>query len=94
MDYQDQYRVSMNDPQAVGQVKRAAADAGLRYHELPLPDMAAEDFSYYLAQCPGALIHLGLGENYAKLHKSTFDFNDRVIASGVAYLVQLVANAR
>ena len=94
MDYQDQYRVSMNDPRAVEQVKRAAADAGLRYHELPLPDMAAEDFSYYLAQCPGALIHLGLGEDHAKLHKSTFDFDDNVIANGVAYLVQLVANAR
>jgi len=94
MDYQDQYRVSMNDPQAVEEVKRAAERAGLRYHELPLPDMAAEDFSYYLAQCPGALIHLGLGEAHTRLHKSTFDFDDDVIANGVAYLVQLVANAR
>ena len=94
MDYQDLYRVSMNDPEAVGQVRRAAERAGLRYCELERPDMAAEDFSYYLAQCPGALIHLGLGETYTSLHRNTFDFNDRVLASGVAYLASFVSCPR
>jgi hippurate hydrolase len=65
----------------------------VEYVELPKPDMAAEDFSYYLAQCPGSLIHLGLGEDFTKLHRSTFDFDDDVIPCGVAYLVHLVTGA-
>ena len=90
MEYHDLYQVSMNAPEAVEEARRAAQQAGLEYVELPRPDMAAEDFSYYLAQCPGALIHLGLGEDYTKLHKSTFDFDDDLIPCGVAYLVNLV----
>ena len=90
MEYHDLYQVSMNAPEAVTEARRAAQQAGLKYVELPRPDMAAEDFSYYLAQCPGALIHLGLGEDYTKLHKSTFDFDDDLIPCGVAYLVNLV----
>ena len=73
--------------------RRAAQQAGLDYVELPRPDMAAEDFSYYLAKCPGALIHLGMGENYTKLHKSTFDFDDDLLPCGVAYLVKLVTGS-
>ena len=90
MEYHDLYQVSMNAPEAVAEARRAAQQAGLEYVELPRPDMAAEDFSYYLAQCPGALIHLGLGEDYTKLHKSTFDFDDDLIPCGMAYLVKLV----
>ena len=90
MEYHDLYQVSMNAPEAVAEARRAAQQADLKYVELPRPDMAAEDFSYYLAQCPGALIHLGLGEDYTKLHKSTFDFDDDLIPCGMAYLVNLV----
>ena len=93
MDYHALYQVSMNDPQAVAEVRRAAQMAGLQYVDLPKPDMAAEDFSYYLAKCPGAMIFLGLGEDYTKLHRNTFDFDDDVLANGVAYLVHLVTGA-
>ena len=93
MEYHDLYKVSMNAPEAVAEARNAARQAGLKYVELPKPDMAAEDFSYYLDQCPGALIHLGLGEDFTKLHKSTFDFDDDVIPCGVAYLIHLVTGA-
>jgi metal-dependent amidase/aminoacylase/carboxypeptidase family protein len=93
MDYHALYQVSMNDPQAVEEVRCAAKKAGLQYVDLPKPDMAAEDFSYYLAKCPGAMIFLGLGEDYTKLHRNTFDFDDDVLANGVAYLVHLVTGA-
>jgi len=94
LDYQDQYIVSMNDPQAVELVKKASKYTRHPYVELPKPDMAAEDFSYYLAKCPGALIHLGLGENYTPLHKSTYDFNDNILADGIAYSAGMVLEAR
>lgn len=93
MEYHDLYQVSMNDPEAVASVKLAAKEAHLDYVELAQPDMGAEDFSYYLARCPGAMIHLGLGPDHCKLHKSTFDFNDEVISAGVAYFVHLVTGA-
>lgn len=56
------------------------------------PSMGAEDFSYMLQVCPGAYFRLGQGgaEQGRVLHNAIFDFNDDVIANGVAMFVGLV----
>ena len=41
------------------------------------PSMTAEDFAFYLERVPGALLRLGLGEEWQPLHSAGFDFNDR-----------------
>jgi metal-dependent amidase/aminoacylase/carboxypeptidase family protein len=51
--------------------------------------MAAEDFAYYLEQVPGALLRLGLGEEWAPLHTAGFDFNDQVLETGIIALAGL-----
>src|SRR5512138_3579122 len=58
----------------------------------PMPTMGGEDFSYMLAERPGAYIWLGQGGGPGGcfLHHPEFDFNDEVIPLGAGYLAALV----
>jgi hippurate hydrolase len=54
--------------------------------------MGAEDFSYMLQLRPGAFIFLGAGqpaEQSRNLHSAGYDFDDRLLPIGAAYLVAL-----
>jgi amidohydrolase len=51
--------------------------------------MAAEDFAYYLEHVPGALLRLGLGEEWQPLHTAGFDFNDQALETGIIALAGL-----
>lgn len=56
------------------------------------PSMGAEDFAYFLQRKPGCYVWIGngAGEGGCMLHNPTYDFNDDIIATGVAYWVELV----
>jgi hippurate hydrolase len=56
------------------------------------PTMGGEDFSYMLAERPGAYVWLGQGggPGGCYLHNPHFDFNDEVIPLGAGYLAALV----
>lgn len=45
--------------------------------------MGAEDFAFYLEHVPGALLRLGLGEEWQPLHAAGFDFNDQSLEPGI-----------
>jgi hippurate hydrolase len=51
--------------------------------------MGAEDFAFYLERIPGALLRLGLGEEWQPLHSAGFDFNDRSLEPGIVTLAGL-----
>lgn len=57
-----------------------------------LPSMAAEDFSFFALERPGCYVWLGNDDDghTTSLHHPLYDFNDRLIASGVAYWQRLV----
>jgi hippurate hydrolase len=57
--------------------------------------MGGEDFSYMLAERPGAYVWLGQGGGPGGcfLHHPDFDFNDEVIPLGAGYLAALVEQA-
>jgi amidohydrolase len=48
--------------------------------------MGAEDFAFYLEKVPGALLRLGLGEEWRPLHSAAFDFNDQSLEPGIVTL--------
>jgi hippurate hydrolase len=56
------------------------------------PAMTAEDFSFMLQQKPGCYVWLGNGpgQDGCTLHNPNYDFNDEVLAVGIAYWVELV----
>ena len=51
---------------------------------LTAPTMASDDFSYYQRRLPGLFLFLGCGETSA-LHTAVFDFDERVLETGVRY---------
>jgi hippurate hydrolase len=55
------------------------------------PSMGAEDFAFFLQHKPGAYVWIGNGpgEGGCMLHNPTYDFNDDVIPTGVAYWAEL-----
>jgi len=65
------------------------------------PTMGAEDFSFFLRQCPGAYLFLGNGTTGSHrsaghgagpctLHNASYDFNDDLIPIGASFWVRLV----
>jgi amidohydrolase len=55
------------------------------------PSMGAEDFSFMLNACPGAMLWLGNGpgESGCFLHNARYDFNDAALPIGVSFLARL-----
>ena len=70
---------TVNDPEAVSLVRRAAASLKIPVRELSQPFRASEDFGYYLKQCPGAIFYIGNGEDHPQLHTAGYDFNDGIL---------------
>lgn len=71
----------------------AAAIVGVENvrRDLP-PTMGGEDFAFMLEEKPGCYLWIGNGpgEGGCMLHNARYDFNDEVLALGVAYWVHLV----
>ena len=76
---QDFFPETVNDPEAVSLVRRAAASLKIPVRELSKPFRASEDFGYYLKQCPGAIFYIGNGEDHPQLHTAEYDFNDGIL---------------
>lgn len=91
-DYQVRYPATINDPdhaKRCAEVLESLPPIQQVHRDWP-PSMASEDFSFMLAQRPGAYIWLGNGEDSASLHNPNYDFNDAIAPLGVAYWQALV----
>jgi hippurate hydrolase len=81
------YPPTINDARAVELVREIAGNAFL---ELPASNMGGEDFSYVLAEVPGAMAFLGVapeGEEAASrapLHNPSMIIDESVLPKGVA----------
>jgi len=92
--YHNGYPVTDNHPDAAATIRRAAV-AAVGESNVQwgcTPSMASEDFSFMLEACPGAYIWLGVDgvQPSPSLHNPYYDFNDEVIAPGVAVWTALV----
>lgn len=89
--YHRYYPATINDAGAAEDALRAARavveDAGVA----PDPAFTSEDFAFMLQERPGAYIWLGQGRgaNTPALHNQRYDFNDGVIATGIAWFTEL-----
>ena len=93
IDYRRGYPPTVNH---AAEAKFAAEIAAEMFGaELVIPDMApsmgAEDFSYMLNACRGAMVWLGNGpgEGGCFLHNAHYDFNDAAIPYGSGFFVRL-----
>ncbi|MES1931869.1 hydrolase [Salinisphaera shabanensis T35B1] len=93
LSIEDKFSVTYNH---VGPTATARAAIASTFGESALAPnypscMGGEDFSYMLDVCPGAYIHVGSGDaaHTHGLHHPAYDFNDRIMAPGIALFVQL-----
>ena len=92
--YEQRYPATVNDLEATGRARRAAAlvvgEAGLETD--PTPSMGSEDFAFMLRERPGCYVWLGNGpmEGGCVLHNARYDFNDAILPIGAAYWATLV----
>jgi len=90
---EDKFGVTFNDPDAT---ETAGEVIGACFGEQTLardykPCMGGEDFSYMLAERPGAYIHVGSGDadHSRGLHHPEYDFNDRIMPAGIRLFTEL-----
>ena len=94
-DYRRCFPATINSPAESEAAARAAAAVvgidNVRRNEPP--SMTAEDFAFMLEARPGCYIWLGQGgAGYpGMLHSPTYDFNDGVLATGIAWWKAVVA---
>ncbi|HRL48453.1 MAG TPA: M20 family metallopeptidase [Propioniciclava sp.] len=97
VDFQIDYPVTVNDPTEAAFALEVAADLFGEDDatELPAPHMGSEDFSYVLAEVPGAFVFLGatppeIDERTAPWnHSPLVVFDDAVLPRQAAYLAEL-----
>ncbi len=95
--YTREFAPTVNDPGCVEVADRAAIRAlgADRVDTAAPPVMASEDFGVLAEQVPGCLAFLGNGTDPdaggVPLHSHDYVFNDDILAAGVEYYVQVVA---
>ncbi|MCF1502297.1 M20 family metallopeptidase [Afifella sp. H1R] len=89
VDYLRSYDATINDPAETDFLRaQAIRFAGAEnVTDLARPFMGSEDFAYMLKACPGSYFFLGTGRgpDDPPLHHPSFDFNDDILATGVAF---------
>ncbi|AUX72196.1 M20 aminoacylase family protein [Erwinia pyrifoliae] len=94
IDYQSGYPVTINNAPQAASVRDCALMRlpAERVHWNIDPSMASEDFACMLEACPGAYFWLGAdgARASAPLHNAHYDFNDELIAPGIALWTALV----
>ncbi|WP_426993930.1 M20 aminoacylase family protein [Methylomonas sp. CM2] len=99
-EFQRLYPATVNEPEAVEQVRQVMIDMVGERRVLPqVPTMGAEDFAFMLQVLPGCYCFLGNGDGNHRsaghgagpctLHNASYDFNDDILALGASYWVRL-----
>ncbi len=88
VNWQHGYPVTMNSPAQTDHAIAAARAVTPAVDPDIAPQMAAEDFSYMLRECPGAYILLGNGPS-APVHHPDYDFDDAALPYGASWYVEI-----
>ena len=86
--------VTANHPAEREIAAAAAAAVTEMRRDLP-PAMTGEDFSWFLAEVPGAFVWIGNGaaEDGRELHSPHYDFNDAILPVASRYLAEVARRA-
>ncbi len=93
LDYEMYYPPTVNDPGKAAFAAQIAAEVGGQVDANAPRQMGAEDFSYMLAERPGAYLFIGNGDT-ATWHHPAFDFDDAAATVGASFFARLVERAQ
>lgn len=84
------FAATVNDEAGTEIVKKAANKAGVECTTIEQPISWSEDFGEFRKKCPITLFGLGTGKDYTPLHSEKYDFNDKLIGTGVALFKEII----
>lgn len=91
LEWHEACPATLNDPAMAALARDSAIKAlGKDCLQVLPPSMGGEDFAFFLEKVPGAYFWLGLGMKRGGLHNPRFDFNDEVMASGIAVFASII----
>jgi amidohydrolase len=91
LKFQPGYPPLVNDPDMAALAAQAAAETVGQENVIePEPTMGGEDMAFYLEKSKGCFVFVGCGTpGCASLHNPKFDFNEKILASGVEYYIRM-----
>lgn len=89
-DWVEEFSSTLNDNESVENIKQAASENNLTYHEMKSPYKWSEDFGYFLQKYRGAMFGLGSGSKQPQLHNPDYDFPDDLIPKGTNMFKSLI----
>jgi len=90
LSQKEPFSAVINHQDGVDKVKKATQESGLQMEELTDPLPWSEDFGEFGKKFPVTLFGIGAGLNSSPLHSETYDFNDRLIETGVKIFEKLM----
>lgn len=89
LEYERPYIPTLNSARIVDACREVVQNGLGReaWVDIPAASMGAEDFSWYLDRCEGAMFFIGMGVESPQLHSNRFDFNDDALRNGIVFLV-------
>lgn len=88
--FYDEFPETYNHKESIQRLKEIAEENGWSVVMLEDPIRSSEDFGYYLKKASGALIWLGVGEEWPPIHSEEFDYNDGLIERSVEVFREIV----
>jgi amidohydrolase len=87
--YEQPYIPVINDSSMVDFARRITTEylGEQAWVNMKNPSTGGEDFAYFIKQYPGALLHVGMGEDSQPLHNQRFNFNDDALVNAVTFMV-------
>lgn len=84
------FRATVNSTEGVQIVKAAAEECSIEVQSLEKSFPWSEDFGQFRDACPITIFGLGAGEHVPPLHSETYDFNDKLISTGVTVFSEII----
>lgn len=86
------FSATINEDTGTDLVETAAIKCGLNIKILDEPFPWSEDFGELRKKCPVTLFGLGTGKSHPPLHSEMYDFNDRLIETGIRLFAELTTS--
>ena len=90
VQYTEVFPATVSDPEALKLVKNAARQNQSQLLEIDEPFRWSEDFGHFTLKYPGALFGIGAGKDHPGLHNNHYDFNDRIIETGINIFMHII----
>jgi metal-dependent amidase/aminoacylase/carboxypeptidase family protein len=86
------FSATINEDAGTDLVEKAAKKCGLNLNVLDEPFPWSEDFGEFRTKCPVTLFGIGTGKSHPPLHSEMYDFNDRLIETGIRLFAELTTS--